>query len=168
MFFLKAGFPSNERPKMVRATAANMFALCSICGEEVHLTTHGVIRNISNLIHGRYICPKCSSALAQVMRDDDIELDAPPQCASCPDRDACAYYNFDEDETEDGLNECNDEECDQDEASDDEREEFCGDESDDAENGDAEEHGVNAFPGSTLIQSLILPYFRTGIMSFVL
>lgn len=168
MFFLKAGFPSTERPKLVRATAANMFALCSICGEEVHLTTHGVIRNIRNLIHGRYICPKCSSALAQAMRADNTDPDDPAQCESCPDRDTCAYYNFDENETEDDLNECNDEECEQDEASGDDDEECCGYEPDDAEGSDAEEPGEDAFPGSTLIQGLILPYIRTGIMSFVL
>ena len=167
MFFLKAGFPSSDRPKLVRATAANMFALCSICGEEVHLTTHGVIRNISNLVHGRYICPKCSSALAQAIRDDD-DLDEPTNCLTCPDRNTCAYNNFDENETEDDLNERNDEECDQDEAADDDREECCGDEPDDAEGCDAEEHGVHEVSGQTLLQGLILPYLRTGIMSFVL
>lgn len=167
MFFLKAGFPSTERPKLVRATAANMFALCSICGEEVHLTTYGVIRNISNLVHGRYICPKCSSALARAIRNED-DLDEPTNCLTCPDRDTCAYHNFDENETEDDLNERNDEECDQDEAADDDREECCGDEPDDAEGCDAEEHGVHEVLGQTLLQGLILPYLRTGIMSFVL
>ena len=36
MLFLKAGFRGNDHPKMVRATASNMFALCNCCGEEVH------------------------------------------------------------------------------------------------------------------------------------
>ena len=168
MFFLKAGFPSSDRPKLVRATAANMFALCSICGEEVHLTTLGVIRNISNLVHGRYICPKCSNALAQAMHNGDTGPDDPAQCEGCPERNTCAYYHFNEDETEDDLNERNDEECDQDEAADDDREECRSDEPDDAEGCDAEEHGVHEVSGQTLLQGLILPYLRTGIMSFVL
>ncbi len=163
MFFLKAGFPSSRHPKMVRITAANMFALCSLCGEEVHLTTQGVIRNIGNLVHGRYICPTCRMALAEATKDEDIDLDAPSHCQTCPERGTCAYYNFDEDEQEDRINVHDDAEYESNEAADNEHEERCGDEPDDAEDLDAEERCSNEGSAEAFRESLILQFPHTGL-----
>ncbi len=127
MFFLKAGFRGSDHPKMVRATASNMFAFCSCCGEEVHIFQRDVIENIESLLLGCYICPACCAALVGDFDDLDIF-----------DRDD------DDDETEDDPDVYEDEECGQDEDSDDEHEAWDDDDQDDDESSYAEAFNYHA------------------------
>ena len=139
MLFLKAGFPSSDHLKMVRATASNMFAMCGHCGEEVQVFRPEVVENINALLLGHYICPACRAALfaneaaESDLRDDDDMLD--------------------EKETEDDLDVHEEENDEPDEDFDDEHEAWCADEPADAEGNNAEEYGFHAIQEEAFYQA---------------
>lgn len=146
MFFLKAGFPSSDHPRMVMATVSNMFAMCSRCGEEVHIFQPEVVENINALLFGRYICPVCRTMLVhdgEPYDDDDM---------------------MDEEETEDELDVYEDENCQQDENSDDEREARHGDDQDDHEGIDAEVRGCYAVQEQEFYRYEMIGRMRTMII----
>lgn len=128
MFYIKEGFPTETSPKVVKVTISNMFAACTVCGKEVHLSPDDVVEDIWRLVSDRYLCPMCRNQLVCELCDDDEDEDE--------------YYDFDDEDEEDEEDADDDSEYEDDLESCDEDEEFFEDESDDAEVPDAAEDRV--------------------------
>lgn len=170
MLYLRFIDPKEHRFRNVAATPANMFAMCHVCGAEVNISMEEATRDKS-IWGNAFMCPTCRDTFIRIVCDDDEDSSEEPDFENAPfdSLDSCDGFNPDEDEYEEEyLNECNDEECESYEASDDDCKKCCGYAADDDESCNAEERGVDEIPGQAFIQSLILPFLRTGIMSFVL
>ena len=125
MFYIKEGFPTARNPRIAKVTISNMFAACTVCGKEVHLTPETVTTQIRRLMSDSYLCPKCFNKLVCELCDDDEGDDE--------------YYDFDDEDEEDDDDADDDPEYEDDLESCDEDEELFEDESDDAEVPDAAE-----------------------------
>ena len=87
MFYIKEGFPTARNPRIAKVTISNMFAACTVCGKEVHLTPETVTTQIRRLMSDSYLCPKCFNKLVCELCDDDEDDDE--------------YYDFDDEDEED-------------------------------------------------------------------
>lgn len=125
MFYIKEGFPTVRNPRIAKVTISNMFAACTVCGKEVHLSPDDVVEDIWRLVSDRFLCPMCRNQLVCELCDDDEDEDE--------------YYDFDDEDEEDEEDADDDSEYEDDLESCDEDEEFFEDESDDAEVPDATE-----------------------------
>ena len=109
MFYVKSGFPTQSKPTIVRLTLSNMFASCTVCGKEVHLSPEEVTHNIIRLMDDSYLCPLCRNELICELCDDDLEEDD-----DFEDEDDFEDNEdeFDDDEDDDGDEACDDEDDD--------------------------------------------------------